>query len=178
MPMSLFCSIAFVFGLLPVALVLLGMRVVRVRPFLASRLTRQPLAGLVLGLPLLAWCAYEGALMLPPGFTPVVWMLVPVVAAGCLLLLDFNPARAFGGWVAMLANYLIQHAFAYNCAWRGVFCVAALLLGIAGTLCIAWPWLVRDALSWLAGHSRQSRWILGGCAVFAMVFIILPLCGG
>ncbi len=178
MHMLLFRCISVIFGVMPLLLVLLATCGVRRHPAWPSVLTRSRLLGVLIGVPVLCWCAYEGALMLPAAYKPAVWALVPIIAALCTWLMDFVPARAFGGLVALLANFLIQHAFAYNCMLRSVFCVTVLLAGIAGTICIAWPWMLRNALNWMAGHQRQDRLFIVIGVIFAVVLILLPLCGG
>ena len=176
--MLLFRSISIIFGLIPLLLVLLAIRGVRRQPITTYALTRLRLVGIALGVPVLCWCAYEGALMLPATYKPYVWALVPILVVLCTWLMDFNAVRAFGGLIALTANFLIQHAFAYNCMLRSVFCVTVLLAGIAGTICIAWPWMLRDALNWLAGHQRQDRLFIVVSVIFAAVLILLPICGG
>ena len=176
--MFIFCSISILFAVMLLAVPAVGSFLVRRGRITAPQLTRSRLGAAVIGVPVLCWCAAEGALMLPPAFTPWVWAAVPVTAAACLLLLDFNAVRAFSGGAALLANFLIQHSFACGCALRGLFCSVVLVFGLAATALIAWPWLLRDALDWIAAHPQHDRAIWGGGLLCAAAIIMLPLFGG
>ena len=115
--------------------------------------------------------------MLPASYTPYVWGLLPVSTVLCFFFLDYTFSRAFGGLLALLANYGIQHCFAYDCAWRGVYAALALAWGIAGLALVAWPWLMRDALEPPSGRQWRLAWLAWGC-VSALGLALLPLLGG
>lgn len=142
-----------------------------------GRLSRHRLGGLLLGLVVLCWSAKEGASLLPERFATPVWLLVPVVAVAAWFLLDFLFARAFGGFLVLSANHLIQHAFAYYCGFRGIYCILALIWGVAGMALIAWPWLMRDFLETLNKHPRWRPGLWAFAVICALAFVILPFCG-
>ena len=142
-----------------------------------GQLARHRLAGLLLGLVVLCWSAKEGAAMLPERFTTPIWLLVPIVAAGGWFLLDFLFVRAFGGFLVLLTNYLIQHAFAYYCGFRSFYCIMALVWGLGGMALIAWPWLMRDSLELLTRQPRSRPFFWAFCILSALTFIFLPFCG-
>ena len=98
-------------------------------PKLSGQLSRHRFGGLLLGAVVLCWCAKEGATMLPAQYTTLVWLLVPVAVGACWFFLDFLFARAFGGGLVLVANHLIQHAFAYYCGARPLYCLLALVWG-------------------------------------------------
>ncbi len=144
---------------------------------LSRWLPRQRWLGLALGAGVLAWNAYEGAQMLPASYTPYVWGLVPIAAFLCFFWLDYTFSRAFGGLLALLANYGIQHCFAFDCAWRGLYAALALAWGLSGLALVAWPWLMRDALE-PGGRARLRWWWLAWGCVSALGLALLPLFGG
>ena len=146
-------------------------------PKLSSQLPRHRLGGLLLGIVALCWCAKEGATMLPAKYATPVWLLVPVVAVACWFLLDFLFARAFGGFLVLVANHLIQHAFAYYCGVRPLYCIIALVWGLWGMTLIAWPWLLRDFWEAVPKRPRSCIAIWAFCILSALAFAILPFCG-
>lgn len=115
--------------------------------------------------------------MLPERFVTLVWLLVPVAVAACWFFLDFLFARALGGFLVLVANHLIQHAFAYYCGLRPIYCTIALLWGLWGMTLIAWPWLLRDFWEATPKHPRCRVAIWGFCILSALAFAILPFCG-
>lgn len=150
---------------------LLGVVAVR-HPRLATALPRHRLAGVLLGLLVLCWCAHDGAELLPARYTALCWALVPVCAALCYLCLDFLFARSLGGLLVLLSNYLIQHAFAVDCACRPLFALDCLLFGVVGLILLAWPWKLRD---WLGERSPvRGRRALCLFGLLALPLIVLP----
>lgn len=176
--MPLFRILSLLMALLALAMGWLCFRLIPRHPQWAARLPRHRTGGMLLGTALLAYCAYEGGALLPgTRWPPLFWALVPMVAALSWKYLDFLFARAMGGlWIA-LANYLIQHAFAYYCAWRPLYALVALLWGCAGMAAIAWPWLMRDALQ--ACQNRPAwRWTaLAASLASALLLALLPFLG-
>ncbi len=144
---------------------------------LPGQLARHRIGGALLGIAVLCWCAKEGASMLPERFATPVWLLVPFAVAACWFLLDFLFARAFGGLLVLMANHLIQHAFAYYCGCRPVYCLIALVWGLTGMTLIAWPWLMRDFLEAVPRHPRWRPILWAVSLLSALSFAILPFCG-
>lgn len=175
--MIIYRLLSILLALLCLGFAYLATRLCTAHPKLPALLARHRLGGLLLGVAVLCWCAYEGAAMLPARFATPVWLLVPVVTAACWFFLDFLFSRALGGFLILLANHLIQHAFAYYCGARPLYCILALLWGIGGTALVAWPWLLRDALEQAPKHpgSRPPIWIF--CVLSALAFAALPFCG-
>ncbi len=141
-------------------------------PRLAQTLPRNRAAGVALGLLVLCWCAHDGAALLPARFTAWCWALVPVCGALCFLCLDFLFARSAGGLLVLLSNYLIQHAFAVDCACRPLFALACLFFGIVGLVLLAWPWKLRD---WMGERSPvRGRRALCLSGLLALPLLLLP----
>ena len=175
--MTVYRLLSIFLALLCLAVAAVATRFCPPRPKMPGQLARHRIGGLLLGLLVLCWCAKEGAAMLPARYATPVWLLVPVTAAACWFLLDFLFARALGGFLVLAANHLIQHAFAYYCGERWLYCTIALLWGLAGMTLVTWPWLLRDALEMVAKRpkSRPPIWIF--CVLSALAFAILPFCG-
>ncbi len=116
--------------------------------------------------------------MLPAVWTPRIWALVPLVLVACWWLLDYTAARALGGLLVLMCNHIIQNAFAYNCACRSLYAIVAVIWGIAGLACIAWPWLLRDGLQFLTQRRSYLVALWFFCGFSALVFALLPFLGG
>lgn len=138
---------------------------------------RNRLAGVLLGAVVLCWSAYEGAAMLPAAFTPWCWAAVPAVLLLCHFFLDFTAARALGGLLILLTNFMIQSCFAANVSCRPLFGFAALLWGLLGTCLVAWPWWLRDGLDFFCtARPPWMKWCAWSAGILsAAIFIILPL---
>lgn len=142
-----------------------------------SAIPRNRILGLAIGVAVLSWSAYEGALMLPAAYTPWCWAAVPVVTLLCHFFLDFTAARAFGGLLVLLTNFMIQNCFAEDVRCRLLYGIIALVWGLAGICLIAWPWWLRDAFTFFrtprAPWMKRTAWAAGVAS--ALIFIILPL---
>lgn len=144
-------------------------------PALAAKLTRNRIGGTILGAILLAYCAYEGAAMLPgTRWAALFWGLVPIATFLGWRYLDFLTARAYAGALIVLANYAIQHAFAYDCACRPLYGCVALIWGCLGMAMLAWPWRLRDALEACAKNTKIRITTLAACTVSALLLAMLP----
>ena len=122
-------------------------------PSLPQRLPRHRVAGSLLGLLVLCWCAHDGAALLPAQYGAWCWGAVPICGALSIIYLDFLFARSLGGLLIILPNYLIQHAFAYDCGARPLYALVCLFFGVAGMILVAWPWKFRN---WLAKAQEDS----------------------
>ena len=145
----------------------------------AVKLPRHRLAGIVLGVPCLVWCAWHGCIMLEGGLAKyhlLVWCLVPVISVLAGLYLDYLFARVMGGFFILSANEMIRCAFTYNVPLRPVFSLICLAMGICGLFLLGAPWHLRDALK-LAGEKpvlgRCIAAVLAICAVFLCVDVII-----
>jgi len=131
---------------------------------------------MLIAVPVLLRCAIDGAAMLPEGgWRSLCFALVPVVSILGYLLMDFIFARAFGGLLALCANYLIAKSFANDVACRPLYCTIALLLGLAGMILIAWPWWMRDFCDFrnrLPARRKPLLFIATLC--LALPLLILP----
>lgn len=147
-------------------------------PELAKKLPRARVAGTILGALVLAYCAYEGGQLLPgTRWGAFFYALVPIVTVLSYFFLDFLMARAFGGLLIVLANYVIQHAFAYHCGCRPLFAIAALCWGCLGIAFLAWPWWTRDFFAYCEKHSGPRLACFGIAVVLALLLIVLPVTG-
>ena len=174
--MTLFRAISFLMSMLVLGIgVLCGFALPKA-PALATRIPRLRLPGALLGTALLAYCAYEGALMLPgTRWGQLFWALVPVTAFLCWYFMDFLMARALGGLLVIIANFLIQNAFGAYCGCRPLYASVALAWGVAGTLLIAWPWWFRDVLTACSRHLAWRIALLLVSVFSCIVFLVLPL---
>ena len=175
--MTIFRILSILLGGFCLGFAFVANRLAPKQPALAGKLARHRLGGALLGFLALCWCAWEGAAMLPPAYATPVWLLVPVTLAACWFFLDFHFARALGGVLVLTANHLIQHAFAYYCGCRGIYCVAALAWGLWGMTLVGWPWLLRDLLQCLPRHPKGQMALWTACILCALAFFILPFCG-
>ena len=175
--MTIYRLLSILLGLLCLTFAVVATVLCPARPKLSGQLPRHRFGGFLLGIVVMCWCAWEGASMLPANYTTPVWLLVPFAVVACWYFLDFLFARALGGFLALIANHLIQHAFAYYCGIRPLYCLIALAWGLWGMTLIAWPWLLRDFLLAVSKHPRSRTAIWCFCILSALAFAILPFCG-
>ena len=147
-------------------------------PEAVKKIPRARVAGTILGVLVLIYCAYEGGQLLPgTRWVALFYALVPVVTVLSYFFLDFLMARAFGGLLIVLANYVIQHAFAYHCGCRPLYALAALTWGCLGIAFLAWPWWMRDLFDCCEKY-RSTRWgFLCVASILALLLIALPMKG-
>lgn len=146
------------------------------RPSKFASLPRSVWPGVIIGLPCLVWSAWHACIMLEGGlakYHPIVWTLVPVTAILAYFFLDYLFARATGGFFILAANELIRQAFIYNIAWRPLYSIICLVLGVCGLFMLGLPWRMRDAIELAAKNSKIGRGIAAAFAVAALVLSVL-----
>lgn len=148
------------------------------RPEMAVKMPRWKVAGALLGTLVLAWCGYEGLLLLEGNlarFRPLIVALVPASVAIAWFCLDYLWARALGGAMVLVANMLLHLAFVEDCCWRPLYSLIVFFWGAVGTVMVGWPWQLRMAYEWLARHDvlAKATVCLVGISVVAM--LLLPL---
>lgn len=178
--MILYRTLSILLALIVLGLGAMAAFIMPRHPEWATKLPRLRWPGFILGTIVLAVCAYEGGLILPnTRWVGLFWALVPCTAIAAWFTLDFLMARALSGAIILLANYAIQHAFAYHCACRPLYAIAALFWGLLATACLAWPWWFREILAKCAEpKSRILRHaIIADCIASAIILILLPFIG-
>ena len=141
------------------------------------RIPRNRTLGLAVGLLVLCWGARDGAAMLPASYTPWCWAAVPAAALLCHFFLDYTAARSLGGIMVMLANYMIQHAFAEDVCCRILYGGVSLIWGLLGICVIAWPWWLRDALEFFRSPRPPGikAAVCTAGVLSALILILLPI---
>lgn len=178
--MILYRTLSILLAFIALALGFLTSFLMPKHPEWATRLPRLRLPGAILGTAVLAICAYEGGALLPgTRWVGLFWALVPCTAIAAWFTLDFLMARALSGAIILLANYAIQHAFAYHCACRPLYAIVALFWGLLATACLAWPWWSRDILAKCGEPNAKAlrQGILADCIFSAVILVLLPFIG-
>ncbi|GEM_PF-5931950 len=176
--MALYRTLTILMALICLGFGLFSAFVIPKKPALSVKVPRLRIAGIVIGVIALMYCAYAGCQMLPGSrWCSLFWALVPVSAVLLGYYMDYLFARAFGGMLVILTNYLIQHAFAYHCGGRAVYAITAVIWGVAGLVFLAWPWRLRDFWSACTTCSKCRYAILAAGVISAALLAILPFVG-
>lgn len=148
------------------------------RPQMAVKMPRWKVPGILLGGIVLGLCVHEGCLLLEGDlakYQNLVIVLGPLAVIGAWFLLDYLFARALGGIMAFLANYLLHLAFVDECAWRPFYSIVVLIWGVLGLWFVATPWWLRISYEKMSEKKWLRQLILAACAVSVLVLILLPL---
>ena len=176
--MTLYRVITILLALICLAFGVLYVFVIPQKPSWNAKIPRLRVAGIILGVAALVYCAYAGCEMLPGSkWCKLFWGMVPVAAVLLGYYMDYLFARAFGGVLIILANYVIQHAFAYHCAAKPLYAIVALLWGLAGTIFLAWPWTMREFGNKCAANKNIRVTTLAASAISALILTILRFLG-
>lgn len=144
----------------------------RLRPDMLPKWERIPRAvipGAILGFADLVWCVPNVKPILPAGMHS---MLLPAAIAlgilGCVFL-DYLLSRAAGGFLILLAHYMLMESYAAGLPAGSAFAAFCLAVGTAGIFISGKPHLLRDFIR-LVCRSRKWRWM---AALFFAVFAAL-----
>lgn len=147
-------------------------------PDFARQLPRNRILGELVGIITLCWAAYHVCGMLEGGLAAYrlpVKLLVPVVAVLAYGNLDYLFARAFGGFLLLVANFLIHEGFAVNVPCRPVYSLTCYLVGVTGLILVAAPWKLRDLLVYCSRNRSGRLYWSGGVACVGGILVIFGL---
>jgi len=174
----LFPILTFVFALVVALLAYLFGGALRQNTELWRTLPRQRHAGVLLGLIVLAWAAIHVLPMLEGGmarFRILVILAVPVISFLAYQHLDFLFARAFGGFLLLIASDLRHGAFVVELPARPLFAMLCYLIAIGGMVIVIAPWRFRDLLEHASRSAPYRQRIAGVLAVGAAAFAVFAL---
>ncbi|MCK5844904.1 MAG: hypothetical protein KAG97_09370 [Victivallales bacterium] len=133
-------------------------------------LPRNVLFGVILAGVDLAWCVPESMPLVPD------WMqswLIPIAVASLWIVyqfLDYIFSRALGGFLILLAHYLLYASFAYQAPLAPLFSAFCLAMGTLGIFFCGKPYLMRDLIRRISA-SKKWRYSFGvAFAAYALLF--------
>ncbi len=151
------------------------------RPAAARKLftafPRDKASAAVLTVLALGW-SYLWLYIMPLGFLipvrPYISVLFPIsVAAVWLLLPDLLSCRAAGGVLALLPTPLISAAAWHPSPWRYAVLAVAYIMAVAGMCYIAWPWMLRDNISFVWSNPRRAAAFNSAVMCLGILFVVL-----
>ena len=140
------------------------------------RFPRSVWPGRILSVVALAWAALW-LLAMPLGpfaviREPMPILLVVAIAAVWYLCEELLSCRAIGGILVLVPTLLLSAAQWHGSAWRLVPLVVGYLFAVAGMFFIAKPYLLRDALFFLAESPVRTRLAGALSAVVGALFLV------
>ncbi len=90
------------------------------------------------------------------------------------MFLDFLFARAFGGFLILLAHYYLLEAFALDMPLSPVFSVFCFIMGTFGIFISGKPYLLRDIMRKLFS---SARWRIAGTGILATFSVCFAVFG-
>ena len=137
-----------------------------------EKLARLRHAGAVIAFICLLWCV--------PNAKPIVWdwmlpalyplVIICTIIAWCFL--DYLFSRALGGLCILTAYWFLHDAFTFHCFLSPVFAIFCWIIGIAGLLFSAKPYLFRDMLRKISAKNSWKTAISSYLILFAIFSII------
>lgn len=161
------------------AAVLFFCRDERFLPFL-EKIPRAKKTGAILGAIVIFWCIPNLRPILDPdSFLQV--LLIPLAVAAIVLAvmyLDYLFARAFGGFLILLAHYFLKETHGANLfPWAALLAALLMLMGIAGIFISAKPYYLRDYFRLLCRNKmvRYGSAVYCSLTGFAALLVIIRL---
>lgn len=138
-------------------------------------LPRNILFGVILAGIDLAWCVPESQPLVPVGMKP--W-LIPMAIASLWIVyqfLDYIFSRALGGFLILLAHYLLFASFAYHAPLAPLFSTFCLAMGTLGIFFCGKPHLMRDLIRKIASSKRWRYSFAATSAAYAVLFLVIAI---
>jgi hypothetical protein len=145
------------------------------RPELWRRLPRARFPGVFVGAVCLVWSVvlvnrmFEGDMV---RYRHLVRLAAPAIGVLAYFYLDYLFARALGGLLVLLANFLLHGAFALDVPARPLYAICCYIVGIAGLFFIGAPWRLRDLLERARDHRNWRSTLVAGNAFLALIFVL------
>lgn len=105
---------------------------------------RNETAGAILVFADLLWCIPNTKPLLPDSTHILLIPAAVLLTLAAWKLLDYLFSRALGGFLILLAHYLLHESFTYHTPAAPVFAVFCFIFGIAGLFFAGKPHLLRD----------------------------------
>ncbi len=130
-----------------------------------ERLPRNVWLGLAFGAAALAWCVPHSKPIAPDFLVP--WLIPAALACLwlCYQFLDYLFSRALGGFLILLAHYLLYSSFIYQAPFKPFFSVLCYGMGTLGIFFCGKPHLMRDFIRRIC---RERGWRYSAVALFAV----------
>jgi len=140
-----------------------------------EKLPRNVYIGMVIAVIDLAICVPHSQPLVP------IWMkswLIPAAVIFTWLIyqfLDYIFSRAFGGFLILLAHYLLYSSFADKIPMRPFVSILYFAMGTLGIFFCGKPYLMRDLIRKIATEPKWRYSVVGISAVYAITFLILGI---
>ena len=103
-----------------------------------------------------------------------LWILLPIsIAAVWFLIPELLSCRAIGGLLVLLPAPMLSAAAWHPSNMRYIIIVYAYVMSIAGMFYIAFPWLLRDNITWLYDKPRRAKVMAVFKVAFGIALVIL-----
>ena len=145
-----------------------------------ERVPRNAFLGAMVTIAAVIWCIPHAVPVVPPGFQHLIVPCAVVAGLLAILFLDYLFARAAGGFLILLAHYLLHDSFTFHTPLSPLFAVFCFVLGTAGLFFAGKPYLMRDLIR-KSAKERNFRFAVSGFfalfAVFCVSVSIFHFCG-
>lgn len=145
-----------------------------------EKVARWTVGGGILALIDLLWCVPNARPIVWDWMLPLLYPLAILFTVAAVVLLDYLFARAVGGFLILMAYWLLHDSFTFHTAGSPVFAIFCFILAIGGLFFSGKPYLFRDLMRKVAGKKswKYSVFVyLVLFSVFSLVAAIIHLAG-
>ena len=138
-------------------------------------LPRNILFGMIIAIIDLAICVPQSRPIVP------VWMLSWLIPLACVSawivyqFLDYIFARAFGGFLILLAHYLLFASFLLKVPGKPLFSLLCFGVGTLGIFFCGKPYLMRDYIRKIASNRKWRTAAVSISAIYAVIFLTVGI---
>ena len=145
-----------------------------------ERVPRNAFFGSIVTIAAVIWCIPHAVPVVPAGFQHLIVPGAVVAGLLAIIFLDYLFARAAGGFLILLAHYLLHDSFTFHTPFSPLFAAFCFALGTAGIFFAGKPYLMRDLIR-KSAKERNFRFAVSGFftlfAVFCVAASIFHFCG-
>jgi hypothetical protein len=140
-----------------------------------EKLPRNVYIGIVIAVIDLAICVPHSMPLVPVSMKS--WLIPAAVIFTWLIyqFLDYIFSRAFGGFLILLAHYLLFASLAFQVPLKPVFSILCFAMGTLGIFFCGKPYLMRDLIRKIGTNDKWRYSAIGITALYAAIFLILGI---
>ncbi|OGV31743.1 MAG: hypothetical protein A2020_05485 [Lentisphaerae bacterium GWF2_45_14] len=113
---------------------------------LREKLPRNAFFGVLTAVAAALWCIPHAVPVVPAGLQHLIVPGAVVAAVLAITFLDYLFARTLGGFLILLAHYLLHDSFTFHTPLSPIFAVFCFIIGTAGIFFAGKPYLMRDLI--------------------------------
>lgn len=145
-----------------------------------EKIPRNAVLGSIITIIAIIWCIPQAKPVVPPNFQHLIVPAAVISAVLAIAFLDYLFSRAAGGFLILLAHYLLHDSFTFHTPMSPLFAIFCFIIGTIGIFFAGKPYLMRDMIRKSAKEKNFKFAVSGFFTLFAAFCIgvsILHFCG-